>query len=253
MGKTNKILLTKQKLRQVFDIAINTAPTPKYIAYGLGIRSIDTIKSWILIGMNLQENFEDKLDGLYDISPWHYRNIWEQSKKLEADAEFRQIHQLEPDTPISDRQKLDYNMFLAKHRETFVERNIERLEWEYLEDITLSDDETIDNEYKLFILFERIFTRAKTVVEMGLLEAVNKHSKTSKNIALGYKMLQTYNQSDFGEIQTINHTGVVEVNNRSILSMALNYEREQKERLEQKETQIIDVQPIQQIEQKEEK
>lgn len=253
MARTgSKLKLTKQKLKQVFDIAINTAPTPKYIAYGLGVKHVDTIKSWVMAGISLQDTFEDKLEELDEISPWKYREIWEQSKKLEADAEFRQIHQIDPDTPIPDRQKLDYNMFLSKHRELYVERSIEREEWDILDELELAPDEQQDNEFKLFIEFSRIFNRAKTVVEMGLLSSVNKHAHTSKNIALGYKLLQTYNKEDFADTQVVKHEGTIDVNTRSILALAIDYERQQKQALEQKNTPVIDVTPVQMLEQRDE-
>ena len=78
---------------------------------------------------------------------------------------------------------------------------------------------------------------------MGLLSSINKHSKTAKNVQLGYKLLQTYNKEDFAETQTVNHTGSVEVNNKSILSLALNWEKQQRQSLETKENNLIDITP----------
>ena len=42
-----KLTLDKQKVKALFNIIINSAPTPKYIAYGLGVQKPETVKEWI--------------------------------------------------------------------------------------------------------------------------------------------------------------------------------------------------------------
>lgn len=247
----NPLSLTKAKLKHVFRIAINSAPTPKYIAYGLGVQRPETIKEWIKAGEVLQQQFSDELEELDEIYPYSFEEVFE-NRKLEFDAEFRMLYSLEPEGQIPDRLRHAYNEYILKEKQFFVEDNIERKEKEILEDLILDKDDVTNENFKLLIQFARIFNRAKNVVEMGLLQSINYHSKTSKNIMLGYKLLQNYNKDDFAESQTVNHTGTVEVNTKSILSLALQHEREQRQALEAKNNNIIDVENIKQIEQKEE-
>lgn len=245
-----KLKLDKSKLKHVFRIMINSAPTPKYVAYGLGIQKTQTITEWIKAGEVLQDQFDDELEELDNIFPYSFEEVFE-NRKLEYDAEFRQMYNLEPEGEIPDRLKFAYETYITKEKQFFIEDNIERKEKEILEDLTLHKNKETDEQFKLLIQFARIFNRAKNVVEMGLLQSINKHSKTAKNVMLGYKLLQNYNKDDFSETQTVTHTGTVEVNNKSILSLALNYEREQRQLSEKKEN-IIDVKQYKQIEQKEE-
>lgn len=245
-----KLKLDKSKLKHVFRIMINSAPTPKYVAYGLGIQKTQTITEWIKAGEILQENFKEQLEELDNIFPYMYEEIFE-NRAMEYDAEFRRLYSLEPEGEIPDRNKFHYEQFMLKEKQFFIEDNIERKEKEILEDIALDKDKTTDENFKLLIQFSRIFNRAKNVVEMGLLQSINKHSKTAKNVMLGYKLLQNYNKNDFGENQTVTHTGTVEVNNKSILSMALSYEKNLREAIEAKNDNIIEIENMKQIEQKE--
>lgn len=249
MGR--KLSLDKKKLKALFRVMINSAPTPKYVAYGLGINKPETIKDWIKSGEILQEQFYDELEPLDDIYPYQFEEVFE-NRKLEFDAEFRRLYGLEPEGEIPDRNKFAYEQFMLKEKQVFIEDNIEYKEKNILSGITLvKNNEEQDEQFKLLIMFSRIYNRAKTIVEMGLLNSINKHAKTAKNVMLGYKLLQQYNKEDFGESQTINHTGTVEVNNHSILSMALSYERSQREALESKNDNVIEIENMKKIEQKE--
>lgn len=244
-----KLILDKQKVKALFNIIINSAPTPKYIAYGLGVQKPETVKEWIKAGEILQEQFEDKLEDLFDIFPYKYENVYE-NRKMEYDAEFRMLYNLEPEVQIPDRLRLTYEQFMNKEKQLFIEDNISRVEREVLDSVKLVEDEDLDNDYKLLIRFARIYNRARCVVEMGLLNSVNKHAHTSKNVGLGFKLLQTYNKEDFADQQVVKHEGTIDVNTKSILSLALNYEREMRQ-IEANKTPVIDISEFKQIEDKE--
>ena len=67
------------------------------------------------------------------------------------------------------------------------------------------------------------------------------------------KMLEKMNKEDFADVQTVNHTGMIDVQTKSILALALQSEKEIKEKqllLDKKDENVIDVQPIKQLEQK---
>ena len=130
-----------------------------------------------------------------------------------------------------------------------IEENISRREREILEDIEFTDDESTNEQYRLLIRFARIYQRGVCTVEMGYLSNVNKHCSSSKNVGLSLKMLEKFNKADFADQQVVKHEGVIDVNTKSILSLALNYEKEMRQ-IEQNKTQIIDVQEYKQIEQK---
>lgn len=248
-----RIKLDNKKLKALFSVMLQ-APTPKYIAYALGISKVDTVRSYIASGNALIEKFEEELEPLDDIIPNEFELVFE-GRQEEFDAEFRILYGLESDAQIPDRLNFKYEQFILNSKRKFVEGHIERKEKEILDTIKLSDNKELDEQYKLLIRFARIYTRGKCVVEMGLLNSINKHSATAKNVSLGFKLLQTYNKEDFGEEQTIRHEGSIDFNNKSILSLAINWEKEQKEKakmLEQKNNNIIDVTPTKLIEVKNE-
>ena len=100
----------------------------------------------------------------------------------------------------------------------------------------------------MMIRFARIYHRGVCTVEMSYLNNIERHCGTSKNVGLSLKMLEKLNKEDFGETSTVNHTGEVAVNNKSILSLAIDYEKQQK--LQQQSVEKIDVNNMKKIEQK---
>lgn len=244
-----KLLLNNKKLKALFP-AMMIAPQDKYIAYALGVSKVDTIKNWVTNGCVLMEQFEDKLEGLDDIFSFEYEAVFEQ-RKLEYDAKFRMLYDLEPEEKIADRLRLEYNNFMLNEKRKFIEANIYRRESDLLEDVVLVEDEDLNEEYKMYIKFARIYQRAKCVKEIGYLQNIDKHAGTSKNVGLSLKLLEKMNKDDFSDQQIVKHEGNIEVNTKSILSLALNYEKQQKEQtlqLEAKKDNIIDVKPVNLIE-----
>lgn len=246
-----KFTIDERKLKALFP-AMLIAPQIKYIAYALGVRSVDTIKSWIASGEALQDQYSDKLGELDDIFPFEFEPYFE-NRKLEYDAEFRAIHSLEPEVKIADRMYNEYKQFMLKAKRKFIEGNISRKEQEILENIEFTGDKDIDAEFRLLIRFARIYKRGVCVVELGYIDNINTHSSTSKNVALSMKMLEKMNKEDFADVQTVNHTGMIDVQTKSILALALQSEKELKEKqllLDKDDTNVIDVKPIKQIEEK---
>lgn len=244
-----KIKLNNEKLKSILPLMLQ-APTPRYLAMGLGLSKTETVKNYIASGNALIEQFEDKLEELDNIIPFTYEQIFNQRIE-EFEAEFCQLYDLEPNTPIPDRLYAKHEAFILEKKRTFVERKIEQKEREILDNIKLVDDEELDNEFKLLIRFARIYNRCRCMIEMGLLASITKHGMTSKNAPLGYKLLQNYNKEEFSDQQIVKHEGNIEVNTKSILSLALNYEKQQKEQtlqLEAKKDNIIDVKPVNLIE-----
>ncbi len=250
MARTGpKLLLNKKKLKALFP-AMMIAPQDRYIAYALGVTKVETIKSWVNTGNVLMEQFEDKLEGLDDIFSFEYEAVFE-NRKLEYDAKFRMLYDLEPEEKIADRLRLEYNNFMLNEKRKFIEANIYRKDCEFLDDIVLVDNEEVNEEYKLYIKFARIYQRAKCVKEIGYLQNIDKHASTSKNVALSMKMLEKMNKADFADTQTVKHEGNIEVNTKSVLALALNYEKELKQQqmqIESKKDNIIDVVPVNLIE-----
>lgn len=244
-----KLTLTDAKLKILFK-TMQKAPTAKYIAYSLGVSKTVTIKNWYQSGSVLLEQFEDQLWELESLVPMDYISIFEQ-RKPEFETEFKILYNVEEDKPIPDRLWTRYNDYIAEERDKFVEGNLERKEKEILSRITLSEDEETDRNFKLLIRFKRIYDRARCTLEIDLLNSVTRNGKTAKNAPLGFKLLQTYNKEDFGETQTVNHTGTIEVNNNSVISMALAYEKEQRLIKEKKDRQVLDAKELNLIEQKE--
>lgn len=242
MGKTGpKVKLDNTKLKAMLPIMLQ-APTPKYLAMGLGFNSVDTVKNYIHTGEVLQEEFADKLEDLDMILPYFYEQAFEQRIE-EFEAEFAQLYNLEPNTPIPDRLYARHENFILDKKRNFIERKMEAREQEILDDVILSDDEQTDKEFKLLIRFSRIYHRCRCMVEMSLLSSVTKHGMTSKNAQLGYKLLQNYNKDEFADTQTVNHTGAVDINNKSILAIAIQQEKEKK-LLEAQKQNIIYTEPI---------
>lgn len=241
-----KFSLDKKKVKALYQAMLYGGIQIKYIAYNLGVRE-NTLRSWIEAGNTLCETYEDKLEELEDIFPYMYLDLWE-NKKEQYEAEFRQIHEI--DDKIPDRLYNTYTQFMDNERKKFIEDNISRREREILEDIEFTNDESVNEQYRLLIRFARIYQRGVCTVEMGYLSNVNKHCSTSKNVGLSLKMLEKFNKADFADQQVVKHEGVIDVNTKSILSLALNYEREMRQ-IEQNKTPVIDISEIKQIEQKE--
>lgn len=240
-----KLILNRKKLKALFP-AMMIAPQDKYIAYALGVSKVETIRNWVLNGKVLMAQFDDKLEELDSIFSFEYEAIFEQ-RKLEFDEKFRMLYDLEPEEKIADRLRLEYNNFMLNEKRKFIEANIFRKENDVLDSITLVEDKDLDEEYKLYINFARIYERAKCVKEIGYLQNIDKHAGTSKNVGLSLKLLEKMNKEDFSDIQTIKHEGNIEVNTKSILSLALNYEKQQREQmlsLDNKKENIIDVVPV---------
>ena len=64
MAKTGpKLKIDNNKLKAILPIMLQ-APTPKYLAMGLGINNVDTVRNYIKTGTILQEEFSDKLEDL---------------------------------------------------------------------------------------------------------------------------------------------------------------------------------------------
>lgn len=243
-----KLALNEKKLKALFP-AMMIAPQNRYIAYALGISKVETIKQWYANGKVLLEQFEDKLEELDDIFSFEYEEVFEYHK-VEFDAKFRMIYDLDPEDIIQDRLRLEYNNFMLNEKRKFIEDKISKRENDILDKVQLSDNEDIDKEFKLYIRFARIYDRARAVKEIGYLSNIDRHAGTSKNVGLSLKLLERMNTEDFGEKQQIQHSGTVEVNNKSILSLALQNERQIRQALEAKKERVIDVAPIPQIEEK---
>ena len=237
-------LLNNKKIKALYSAMLHGGIQIKYISYNLGVKE-KTIRSWIAGGDTLCDNFEEELAPLEDIFPYMYMDLWE-NKKEEYECEFRRINDIEDKIP--DRLYNSYMNFMDKERKKFIESNIARRENEILKDIKLVDDKTVDEQYKMMIRFARIYHRGVCTVEMSYLNNIERHCGTSKNVGLSLKMLEKLNKEDFGETSTVKHTGEVAVNNKSILSLAIDYEKQQK--LQQQSVEKIDVNNMKRIEQK---
>ena len=243
MAKTGpKLKIDNNKLKAILPIMLQ-APTPKYLAMGLGINNVDTVRNYIKTGTLLEEEFSNKLEDLDLLLPYTYEQVFEQRRE-EFEAEFAQLYDLEPNTPIPDRLYARHEAFILDKKRNFIERKIEAKEQEILDNIELSEDENLDRDYKLLIRFARIYNRCRCMIEMGLLSSVTKHGMSSKNAQLGFKLLQSYNKEEFADTQVVNHNGTVDVNTKSILAIALQQEKQQKALIESKNENVIDVKPI---------
>lgn len=246
-----KCLLNNKKIKALFP-AMMISPQNKYIAYQLGVTRVKTISDWVNAGDVLQEKFENELEELEDIFSFEYEPVFE-NRKIEFDAQFRLSYGLEPEDKIPDRLRLTYDNFMLNEKRKFIEGNISRREKEILDDITLSDNKQKDEEYKMYIRFARIYHRAKCVKEIGYLQNIDKHAGTSKNVGLSLKMLEKMNPEEFGEKQIVQHSGNIEVANKSILAIALNLEQQNRvnqQAISTDNSKVIDIQATQLIEEK---
>lgn len=241
-----KFSLDKKKVKALYQAMLYGGIQIKYIAYNLGVKE-NTLRGWIEAGNTLCETYEDKLEELEEIFPYMYIDLWE-NKKEQYEAEFRQIHEI--DDKIPDRLYNTYVQFMDNERKKFIEDNISRKEREILEEIEFTNDESIDEQYRLLIRFARIYQRGVCTVEMGYLSNVNKHCSTSKNVGLSLKMLEKFNRADFADQQVVKHEGTIDVNTKSILGLSLQWEKQQRE-LTNSKNNIIEVNDIKQIELKE--
>lgn len=246
MGKTGpKLGLNNKKLKALFP-AMMIAPQNKYIANALGVIKTDTIKDWYLNGMALMEKFENELEPLDDIFSFEYEATFD-TRKEEFEDNFKLLYDIGLDEKVPDRLRLEYNNYMLNEKRKFIESNIERRENDILNNIILSNNKELDDEFKLYIKFARIYNRAKCVKEVGYIQNIDKHAGTSKNVGLSLKMLEKMNKEDFGDTQTVKHEGNIQINTKSILALSMQLEKEEKQKqqlLAQKNENIIDIKPI---------
>jgi hypothetical protein len=243
-----KLKLNNKKIKNLFQI-MQVAVQDKYIASALGLNKADTVRIWVNYGRTLIDQYEEQLEPLDDICPWDYEVLWE-SRKLEADAEFRMMFDIDPEDKIADRLYVEYNNFMTQKKNLFIEQRIQERENKFLDELKIIPNERLNEEAILYIKFARVYDRARACKELQYIKNIDKHAGSSKNVALSMKMLEKLNKEDFADTQTVNHTGTLEVNTKSILAMALSYEKEQRQLLESKNQNIIDVTPVNMIEQK---
>lgn len=247
MGR--KFSIDKCKVKALFECMLYGGIQIRYIAYNLGIKE-NTLRNWLEAGEALCENFENKIEDLEEVFPYMYMSTWE-NRNLEFEEEFKKIHELQDSIP--DKLYNTFTQFMENKRKLFIESNVARKEAEILEDIELIEDKELEEQYKLLIRFYRIYKRGCCAVEIGYLTNINKHASSSRNVGLSLKMLEKVNKADFADTQTVKHEGKIEVNNKSILALSLQYEKEQREQqkaLAQSNDNIINIETTKQIEQK---
>ena len=252
MTKTGpKLSLNEKKLKALFP-AMLIAPQDKYIANALGVKP-QTIKLWVANGEAIQDKFEDLLEPLDEIFSFEYEDVFE-SRKPEFEDQFKLLYDIGLDEKIPDRLRLEYNNFMQKEKSKFIENNIQRRENEILDGIQLGQTELQDKEFKLYLKFWRIYNRARCAKEMSYLQNIDKHAGSSKNVGLSLKMLEKLNKEDFAETQTVTHEGSIMMDTKSVLSLAINWEKQQREQqlLDKKDENIIDVKPVNLLEVKKE-
>lgn len=246
-----KLALNNKKLKMLFAI-MQISPFDKFIAMQLGLSKAQTITQWVRNGEALMEQFEDKLQELDDIFIFEYNEVFN-NRILEFDAEFRRLYDLEPEGGIPDRLRVTYDNYIRNERNKFIENNVERKENEILDDVVLSENEDLDKEFKLYIKFARIYKRGRNIKELGYLQNIDKHASSSKNVGLSLKMLEKLDKENFAETQVVTHTGNIDINSKSILALALQHEKQQKEAqlaLEKNDENILDANTLNLIEQK---
>lgn len=251
MAKTGpKLSLNDKKLKALFP-AMLIAPLDKYIANALGVKP-RTIKEWVVNGEAIQDRFEEQLEPLDEIFNFEYEDIFE-NRKIEFEDQFKLLYDIELDEKIPDRLRLEYNNFMQKEKCKFIENNIQRRENELLENIQLGQNDVQDKEFKLYLKFSRIYNRAKCAKEISYLQNIDKHAGSSKNVGLSLKMLEKLNKEDFAETQTVTHEGSITMDTKSVLSLAINWEKQQREQqlLSKNDEHIIDVTPVNLLEKKE--
>ena len=238
----HKIKLNKYKLRNLYDNIIKVLGIKTKIAMILNVSTL-SLDSYLKQSLEYVDQYYDKIEDMFDIDVSHIDKQYEQENEQVLD-EFLQKHQL---GSVGDKYKHLYTSYLFRRIESEKHKYIYYLEQDFLDNIKLSDNKDEDNKIKLLILFRRIWDRANLTIDSELCSTVDRHSKSSKNAGLAFKLLERRNQEDLGSTQKQTHeyNGNINVNHQisSFAQYANMIQAEQQKYIEKNDTlcDIVDV------------
>lgn len=206
-----------------------------------------TLDDYLKQGNSYLEQFEDKIEEIYDIDLDLLDENFE-NNKLDYVSSFLNNEGMSNNGMLTDKNKNAFEVYFFNTKCKAVESAVYRFQKDILDNIKFSDDKKEDYKIRTLIQFVLIYERGQMSIDEELLYLKNKYSKTSsKHVAIVCKDLERRNKEDFGDndkskdeqksITTINNN---QINNFTHYS--IEYEKAVKGFLEVKEDEdIIDV------------
>ena len=115
------------------------------------------------------------------------------------------------------------------HKAYFVEENRYRLEWDIIDKIRFVDNDILNQNIRLLVMLNRIYTRAlATLGSCDYLSSIKKHSKTAKNVKLAENRLKKLYKEDF--VEEIIDVKIKDVK-VSLFDQLLEFERNKQKKL----------------------
>ncbi len=232
-----KIKLNKYKLKNLYSNILKVLGLKNRIASILNI-STKTLDEYISLSNEYIETYDSMLEEMFEIDTSHIDDKHD-SNREELQQEYLEKNGMQS---VGDKYKHLFDSFIFRKREEEKHKYMYYLEQEFLDNITLSENEDEDKKIKILILFKRIWDRAQLTLDSELCATVDRHSKSSKNVGLAFKLLEKRNREDLSDNQQ-KHSGEINVNHNitSFAELANMIQRQRREMIEQKDENIIDI------------
>lgn len=190
------ILLKERHLKKLFKVVMDNE-TMHFVANALNLDA-DRLKVYHKRGKELYEVYQELLEdkGFLDIDIFPYEDEFENLTET-IKIEFLDLYKYES---ITEKNRYIWEEFVGLAKAEYIEENRYRIEWDIISNIKFVDNEILNSNIRLLIMFYKIFERAlATLGSIEYLSAIKKHAKTSKNIKLAENRLKKLYKEDFIE------------------------------------------------------
>jgi len=236
MSNANRIKLNKNKLKNLYTNIIKVLGLKGKISAKLDITS-KTLDEYLNKASEYLDIYDEKLEPIYDINADFVEEKYESNKK-EMLEEFLSSQGL---SNVGDKYRHAFDSYCFRQKELEKEKYIYYLEQDYLDNITLSENDDEDKKIKLLILFKRIYDRAQLAIDEENCGNIDKHIKSSKNVGLAFKFLEKRNREDLADTPQVHKIEGGITHNISSFAQLANMIQEQKTKMIETSEEIIDV------------
>lgn len=208
MSNEFHIKLNGYKIKHLFRNIRKLNGGKNLLAKKLGITT-STLDEYLKTGQELLDNFEDKLQPIYELDIDAIDDEISERKNEFIDS----FLLLENAKMLSDKNKNAFEVYFIDKKENLKEEYIYNFQKQIIENIKWSDNELENKKIILLMLFKLIYDRGQMSLDEELLYLKNKYSKSSsKHVAIVVKDLERRNKEDFGEIKAENNQKVLTFN-----------------------------------------
>lgn len=198
MSNEFHIKLNGYKIKHLFKNIRKLNGGKNLLAKKLGITPA-TLDEYLKTGQELLDNFDDKLQPIYELDIDAIDDELMTQKPNFVD----EFLALDGANMLSDKNKNAFEVYFIEKKELIKENYIYNFQKEIIENIKWSDNELENKKIILLMQFKLIYDRGQMSLDEELLYLKNKYAKSSsKHVAIVVKDLERRNKEDFGEVKT---------------------------------------------------